>query len=168
MTVFDTRKYDEFRAPDIFVAFAWEDRELVKRALAILYDLKRKYYVLLDGGVGLGASPVANSEVAVDQAQAILLFGSVKYVETYGSDAGGPIHAEVIRMVARRGQIPIVPLAVDRYEDINKKNFPWDLLALEGRKSFLGSALRHASASEFRRHIENALARIDGTDQQAG
>lgn len=167
VTVFDSRKLDGFSGPDIFVAFAWEDREIVKRALAILYERKRKYYVLLDGGSGFGRSSVVNSEHAVDTAQAILMFGSVAYVDSYGADAGGPIHAEVARMTNRRNDIPIVPLGIDSFEDINKKSFPWSQITGEGRIAFVGSALRHTSTAEFRRHIENALKSIDGTDQQS-
>jgi hypothetical protein len=163
---FDTRK-NGFTGPDIFVAFAWEDRELIKRALAILYEGRRRYFVLLDGRSGFGGSPVSNSIAAVNEAEAVLLFASEAYVDRYAEQAEGAIHAEVDRMKSRKSEITIVPLAVDSHSAIRKGSFPWSGLSRDGNMAFVGDALRHMPASDFRHCIENALAAIDGTKQKS-
>lgn len=157
-TVFDTSSNEHFRRPEIFVAFAWEDRDVVKRALAILFEQKRRYFVFR------GGSAVANTEADVDQAEAVLLFVSAAYVEAHSNEKD-PIFDEVRRLKGQRDKIPVFPVRLD---DIHKPGFPWDELTREEWRGSKEPPLRYASSAEFRRRIENALAEIDRVVQQAG
>ena len=159
-TVFDTRELDHFSGRAIFVAFSWQDREIIKRAVGILYELRRRYFVFLDPSAGLGSSAAKNSEDAVDEAEAVLLFTSVAYVDAYKSRPNEGIHAEVTRMAARRREIPIVPVSLDPHPKV-KEGFPWDLISRENRIPVIGAALRGLSSGEFRKTIEGALEYID-------
>ena len=78
----------------------------------------------------------------------------------YGSEPDGPIHGEVSRMEARKGHIPIIPIGLDRYEDI-KEGFPWTFISSDGRMPFVGSALREASSKHFRETVIQAITFID-------
>jgi HD superfamily phosphohydrolase len=156
----DTRNFEGFRAPSIFLAFAWEDKEFVERLAGVLTDLRRRYFVLLDDTKGLGRSPVGNSQKAVDDAGAVILLASKEYVRIYGSEPNGAIHGEVSRMEARKDQIPIVAVCLDRYDDI-KEGFPWTLIGSEARMPFVGGQLRDASSERFRTTIIEVIAFID-------
>lgn len=166
VTIFDTRDIDDFEEPKIFIAFAWEDREFVKRALAILYERKQKYFVFLDGSAGLGRGTAPNSEAAVDVAGAVLLFASATYVDRYLADSDGPIYTEVERMRERAKnrrkaeKLVIVPIYLDEEQEVRKAGFPWKELSSDKHVAYGGSPLRHASSAEFRNRIEIALRTI--------
>ncbi|MBV9992060.1 MAG: TIR domain-containing protein [Alphaproteobacteria bacterium] len=160
--VSDTRGVPGFKPPAIFLAFSWQDKEHVDRLAGILSEHKRQYFVLTDGGVGLGHSPAENSKKAVDEAGAVILLASTSYLQTYSDRPDEGIHAEVSRMEARKDDIPIVPLALDDYAELNKiKSFPWKSISADGQRQYTGSGARHVASDEFRRRVVSALDYID-------
>ncbi|HVG02521.1 MAG TPA: TIR domain-containing protein [Nitrospira sp.] len=155
--IFDTRHRPEFSPPAIFISFAWEDREFAERVARLLFEKERKYFALLGPSKGVGKSTVKTSQEAVDEAGAVILICSSDYVRIYRDEAEGALHAEVSRMEARIGELPIAIVSLDDFEDVSGR-LPFGSLSPEGRIPFLGGALRRAPTSQFRETLEEALA----------
>jgi HD superfamily phosphohydrolase len=165
--ILDTRGLDEFKPPKIFLAFAWEEKEYLERVAGILLEEHREYWALTDDSKGVGISPSTNSKAAVNEAGAVILLGSRKYVEIYNTKPDDAIHGEVSQMEARVGKIPIIPLPLDPFEELSKLPFPWKSINSEGKLPFFGGkSLREASSSEFRERVLNALKYIDNFKQR--
>lgn len=157
--VLDTRSLKDFRPPKIFLAFAWKEKEYLERVAGILFDEGRQFWALTDDSKGVGSRTIAASKAAVDEADAVILLASRRYVEIYNDRPDGPIHGEVSQMLTRVGRIPIVPLALDAYSEIAKLSFPWGSLGQDGKPPFMGlKPLKQASSDEFRTRMLSSLA----------
>lgn len=160
--VFDSRDEPGFRAPAIFISFAWEDREFAERVARLLFEQKRRYFALIGPSKGLGKSPVKNSQEAVDAADAVIMLCSSDYARIYRDEPDEALHAEVSRMEARKTDLPIAIVSLDEFEEVSGK-LPYSNLSRDGRASFIGGALRWAPTSQFRETLQAALDFFDGS-----
>jgi HD superfamily phosphohydrolase len=160
----DTRDLDDFLPPNILISCADEDREPALVVASILFDLHRRYFVLLDPAKNTGHSAVAISERAVDQAGAVIILASSKYAEIYNSEKNGPINAEVSRIQSRRTAIPVLILSLDDPEVLMDatKGLPLKLMTREGFEPLMGSRLReHLGSDRFREVVMDALKFVE-------
>jgi HD superfamily phosphohydrolase len=161
-TMLDTRGRSGFKRPRIFLAFAWEEKEILDRVAGVLFDEAREYWALADASKGLGQSPTHNSKTAVDEAEAVIVLASKQYAEKYVTHPDDAIHGEVDRMIDRVARIPIVLLCLDSYRElISNTSFPWKSLSADGKTSYMGAPLKGMSSIDLRDCVLGALKTID-------
>jgi HD superfamily phosphohydrolase len=162
-TVLDTRGRSGFKGLQIFLAFAWEEKEYLDRVAGVLFAEERQYWALTDASEGLGRSPTSNSKRAIEEAEAVIVLASKQYAEKYVTNPDDAIHGEVDRMIDRVADIPVVLLCLDPYAElISNTSFPWKSLGRDGRTSYMGAPLKGASSIDLRDRVLGALKAIDG------
>ncbi|MDP5280065.1 TIR domain-containing protein [Sphingomonas sp. DG1-23] len=165
----DTRKMTDFKGPDIFISFAFEDLVEVREIASRLKHRRRRYYCIQGAFDGLGATTLENSKQAVREAGAVLLVYSRSYTSKFATKLnGGNIAAEVFEMIDRvRDGLKIIPVTLEDYDGSVAEALPWRHLGYDdGSVPMIGGNLTGALPDRVDQALEEALKRIDsGGDQ---
>jgi HD superfamily phosphohydrolase len=160
----DTRHLPGFKGPAIFVSFRWKDINTVDEVLRTLFRRRCRYYALRAPFQGLGRTPSTNSQVAVQQAEAVIVVASKAYVESFRQSPTSNIAIEVNEMVKRRDEVPITFLSVDPYA-LLEDGLPWPSLGYS-EVPFVGDPLKGKPESVVDAAVDMALTVIEQWHQR--
>lgn len=158
----DTRKYSGHSGPAIFVSFCWDDIDVMRAMLRLLYDRKRRYFAFVEEFHGLGGNPRKNGSSYASQAEAAIILLSRSYVD-HVRDPNGNIYPELMSLGRRLPPERIVVVSLDSKDDYGDAldSFPWTLIGYEGGVPYLGAPLRSPTANLVSRAVDAALQVID-------
>jgi|GEM_PF-1999465 len=160
----DTRKLPGFTGKDIFVSFCWKDILTVRRVLAALYQMRRRYFAITSPTHGIGNSTQVNSEVAAKNAGAALIITSSDYCERLAVKES-PLRAEMDILRSRRAKegarLKCPVLSVCNFKEIEDK-FPFEYVC-DDRKHFpyVGKELANAIGTELHDIVRSAVEFIE-------
>lgn len=156
----DTRSFDEYTGPAMFISYTFSDRDFVERILVALRARQRRYFLLESPLQGEGATPGENSVRAVEEAESVLVVLSENYAKRIAADLNGNLGKEM-RAICQRFKSDGLPVEFISAEDcaVVSGAFPWAEVGLS--EPPLVEPLRHADDLELARGVDRALSRID-------
>jgi hypothetical protein len=157
----DTRSEAGHVGPAVFVSFCWDDIDVVRAVLRLLYDKRRRYFAYVQDFHGLAGDTKVNSATYAAQAEAAILLFSKSYLrKTF--DPNGNIYAELVALGRRVPTARVVPLSLDSREDYGAElqRGPWTLLGF-AEPPYLGAPLRGATIDTISAAVDAALGVID-------
>lgn len=161
----DTRRMRGFKGPSIHISWCWADLNTVRRVVRALFDLKARYWLLLDPFEGVGSSPSNNSKTLVTSADCLLILTSKEYTRRYRDNVNGNIAAELQQVHSRLQVGPplsTVVLALDDWRDA-ESNFPWGLIGRDAA-DFTGAVpLSSATDAELLEAMRSSINVLGGT-----
>jgi HD superfamily phosphohydrolase len=159
----DTRNYPGYSGPAVFISFCWDDIDVMRAMLRLLYDRKRRYYAFVEEFHGLGGNTRKNGSTYASQAEAAIILLSRSYVDRV-RDPNGNIYPELMSLGRRLPSERIVVVSLDSVEEYGDTfdSFPWALIGYESGAPYLGAPLRSPTADLVSRAVDAALRVIDG------
>ncbi|MDF1489393.1 HD domain-containing protein [Tessaracoccus caeni] len=157
----DTRAFDGFAGPAIFISYCHADLPLVAAITDELYRRRRRYVLLAGAFQGIGGTPGYNSRELARQGEACLMITSTAYRDRVRDDPMGAIVSElgeVVKLKAERRTYPVVAISACEFVEMN--NFPWRLFGLE-QTPFFGRPLKPGDIQNIEQAVGEAIKKID-------
>jgi HD superfamily phosphohydrolase len=163
LTAPDTRALEGYSGPDVFISYAFKDRDFVDRVLDRLRARRQRYFLLENAVQGTGMTAKRNSAQAVAEAGAALFVLSSNFKNRVAEDPDGNLQQEIEAVCERHLEdgLPVAFVAADELSVV-KNAFPWSEIGLKEPALMVGG-LRDADNQMLAEAVDRAVTQIEET-----